>query len=240
MGSARQDVFYRTHMRLIEQIHTQEHKTNFQTRYIKYRAGRLKHQYWLWNRKRPNKIVDEYDADILKNCKPGSIAFFASAGYYLKEIWPSIDSIEMHPVVKEFCPDVILISSRDNLKAEVSARYDNLAVVNNRGDHWVDIAGIKQHLENYTQILNPGARVFYSFRDTQIQYNRLKVDSVEYFLSWAHSLTDIGLTLSWSDIDFKKKTKDGAGNYDAFENPDTTNGNLKFWFVYKGEPWIKI
>lgn len=227
-------------MRLVEQIFKHEHKEDFQTRYIKYRAGRLKHQYWLWNRKRFSKIVDEYDIAILKNCRPGSIAFFASAGYYLKEIWPHIDSIEMHPVVKEFCPDVILVNSRQNLQAEVPVMYDNFAVVNNRGDHWVDTTGLTQHLIDYTQILNPGARVFYSFRDTQIQYNRLKVNSVEYFLSWANSLKDIGLALVWSDIDFKKKTKDGAGNYDEFENPDTTNGNLKFWFVYKGESWTKI
>lgn len=224
-------------MRLVEQIYSSEHKENFQTRYIKYRAGRLKHQYWLWNRKRSNKVIDQYDAKILKNCKPGTIAFFASAGYYLKEIWPHIDSLETHPVVKEFCPNVILIKSRQKLLLDTPNKYDNFAVVNNRGDHWVNVDGLTQHLLAYTQILNPGARVFYSFRDTQIQYNRLKVDSVEYFMSWAKSLEKIGLTLAWSDIAFKKKVKDGAGNYDAFENPDTVNGNLKFWFVYKGQPW---
>jgi hypothetical protein len=224
-------------MRLIEQIHKDEHKTDFRTRYIKYRAGRLKHQYWLWNRKRINKVVDEYDAKILTNCKPGTTAFFASAGYYLKEIWPHIDSIEMHPVVKEFYHDVILTQTRDSLPLVVPYKYDNFAVVNNRGDHWVSISGLTKHLQDYTTVLNPGARVFYSFRDTQIQYNRLTVNSAEYFLAWANSLEDIGLTLVWSDIDFKKKIKDGAGNYDALENPDTTNGNLKFWFTYKGPPW---
>ena len=224
-------------MKLVEQIYQDEHKTDFRTRYIKYRAGRLKHQYWLWNRKRTNKVVDEYDVRILKNCKPGTIAFFSSSGYYLKEIWPQIDSIEMHPVVREFYSDVILISTRQELVAAVPNKYDNFAVVNNRGDHWVDIHGLKQHLWCYTQILNPGARLFYSFRDTQIHYNRLKVNSVEYFNTWATSLEDIGLTLVWSDTVFKKKVKDGNGNYDAFENPDTTNGNLKFWFVYKGTPW---
>lgn len=30
------------------------------------------------------------------------------------------------------------------------------------------------------------------------------------------------------------------GYYDQLENPDTTNGNLKFWFVYKGDPWQPI
>ena len=38
-------------------------------------------------------------------------------------------------------------------------------------------------------------------------------------------------------IDFRQKTPDGWGNYDVFENPDTSNGNLKFWFVYQGLPW---
>jgi hypothetical protein len=224
-------------MKLVEQIHNDEHKTDFKTRYIKYRAGRLKHQYWLWNRKRHNKVIDHYDAKILKNCQPGTIGFFSSAGYYLKDIWPDIDSIEMHPVVKEFYPEVILVESRHNLESKISVKYDNFAVVNNRGDHWVGLDGLKQQLLDYTKILNPGARLFYSFRDTQIQYNRLIVDSVEYFTSWAQSLDEFGLTLVWSDIVFQKKIKDGAGNYDAHENPDTTNGNIKFWFCFKGSAW---
>jgi len=36
--------------------------------------------------------------------------------------------------------------------------------------------------------------------------------------------------LLWHDIRFAKKQKDGAGNYDIMENPDTTNGNIKFIF----------
>ena len=54
------------------------------------------------------------------------------------------------------------------------------------------------------------------------------------------SLETIGLTLVWHDIQFAKKEKDPVGNYDGLENPDTTNGNLKFWFVYKGKPWVLI
>lgn len=227
-------------MKLVEQIYTDEHKTDFKTQYIKYRAGRLKHQYWLWNRKRSEKVVDQYDAAILKNCQSGTTAFFCSAGYYLKDLWPNIDSIEMHPVVSQFYKDVITVKGRRQLADSVQYKYDNFAVVNNRGDHWVSINGLTQHLINYTSVLNDNARVFYSFRDTQIHYNRLVVDSEKYFESWANSLTSIGLSLVWSDIAFPKKVKDGTGNYDAFENPDTTNGNLKFWFVYKGKPWTPI
>lgn len=224
-------------MKIVEQIYPDEHRTDFKTQYIKYRAGRLKHQYWLWNRKRSHKVVDEYDALILKNCQPGRIAFFCSGGYYLKDIWPDIDSIEMHAVVKSFCNDVIVVPDRADLAGSIETRYDNFAVVNNRGDHWVTVDGLKQHLVHYTAVLRPGARLFYSFRDTQIHYNRLTVDSVEYFVNWAQSLTDIGLEMVWSDVAFKKKVKDGAGHYDAMENPDTVNGNIKFWFVYQGQPW---
>jgi hypothetical protein len=225
-------------MKLVEKIYPQEHKTTFKTRYIKYRAGRLKHQYWLWNRKsKEKKLVDEYDALILKNCQPGKTAFFCSSGYYLKDIFGDIDSIEMHSVVKEFYPDVITVTNRDNLAEVVSYKFDNFAVVNNRGDHWVSTNGLTNHLINYCRILNPGARIFYSLRDTQIHYNRLVLDQEKYFLSWANGLKNIGLTLVWADIQFKKKEKDGNGNYDRLENPDTTNGNLKFWFVYKGESW---
>jgi len=224
-------------MRLVEQLHSTDHLTDFRTRYIKYRAGRLKHQYWLWNRKREMKIVDWYDAMILRNCQPGTTAFFASSGYYLRDIWPGIDSLEMHTVVKEFYPDVILIDNRKNLVSHISHMYDNFAVVNNRGDHWVNVDGLTQHLLSYCQALNPGARLFYSFRDTQIHYHRLRVDAEQYFLSWARSLVLHDLHLAWHDINFRKKYKDAQGHYDAWENPDTTNGNLKFWFVYKGKPW---
>lgn len=224
-------------MRLVEQIIKNEHKENFKTRYIKYRAGRLKHQYWLWNRKQDQKIIDEYDAKILRNCQPGRTAFFSSAGYYLKDIWPEIDSIEMYPVVQEFYPGVITVESRSQLAETVTGKYDNFAVVNNRADHWVSTQGLTQHLQNYSSILNPGARVFYSFRDTQIHYNRLRIQARQHFMDWALGLSDIGLDLVWSDLQFRLKTKDGQGNYDAFENPDTVNGNLKFWFVYQGQPW---
>ena len=45
------------------------------------------------------------------------------------------------------------------------------------------------------------------------------------------------MQLVWHNINFRKKQAQPDGSYDALENPDTTNGNLKFWFVYKGQPW---
>ena len=203
------------------------------TQYIRYRIGRLKHQYWLWNRKNPNlAYIDEYDFTIIKNCKPGITTFFGCAGYYLKDIYPDIEVIEQYPIVKKFYPNVHLCKDRSKLAEVIPFKCDNFAVNNNRADHWVTVDGLTNHLYNYSRIMNPGCRVFYSFRDTQIHVNRLNTDLEKHFLNWAKSLEEkIGFKLIWSDIQFPKKTVED----DYSENPDTTNGNLKFMFVYQYE-----
>ena len=54
----------------IEIITSDELKQDWKTQYLRYRTGRLKHQYWLTNRKNKNfALIDEYDYKILKNCK---------------------------------------------------------------------------------------------------------------------------------------------------------------------------
>lgn len=223
--------------KLIEFFDQQPVKDDWRTQYIRYRLGRLKHQYWLWNRKNSTQVlIDEYDYAILRNCQPGRTVFFASAGYYLKDIWPEIESVEMHPVVKTFYPDVHVCTQREQLK-HLPWRADNFAVVNNRADHWVTVDGLTEHLRHYCSVMNPGCRVFYSFRDTQIHVNRLTTDMADLFLTWAQKLESIGLQLVWHDIKFDPKMPDKNGYYDQKENPDTTNGNVKFWFVYKGIPW---
>jgi hypothetical protein len=216
-------------------------KTDWRTQYRRYRVGRLKHQYWLWNRKASQALVDQYDYKILKNCQPGHTVFFSSAGYYLKDLWPEITVIEQFEIVKTFYPDVIICNDRKNLKDLLPTNADNFAVVNNRSEMWTDVSGLSEHLANYTKIMNPGCRVFYSFRDTQMYVNRLTVNMHNHFLLWAQSLEKThNLKLVYHSIDFSKKEPDGNGNYNMLENPDTSNGNLKFWFVYKGVPWTLV
>ena len=227
-------------MNLIEHFSQCRIKTDWKTQYIRYRLGRLKHQYWLWNRKKNNEYyIDQYDYFILKNCQPGNTVFFASSGYYLKEIYPEIHVVEMHPVVKTFYPDVYICQDRTALSTVLPFKADNFAVVNNRGDIWTEIENITEHCRNYTQAMNPGCRFFYSFRDTQISgLNRLTTDMEQFFLDWAaHLEAKLGLKLVWHSIDFSKKQPDCNGHYGLSENPDTTNGNLKFAFVYQGQPW---
>ena len=232
----------RDHIKLIEFFDQSEIKGDWKTQYIRYRLGRLKHQYWLWNRRRSHDaLVDEYDYAILKNCQPGRTAFFASSGYYLKDIWPEIDVVEMHPVVQSFYPDVKICTDRSKLDQAI-APVDNFAVVNNRGDIWTEIDNVADHCWHYTKVMRPGCRFFYSFRDTQISgLHRLRTDMEEFFLSWAQDLERThDLKLVWHSIAFPKKEPKPDGDYDLQENPDTTNGNLKFWFVYKGQPWQVI
>ena len=228
--------------KLIESFDQAPIKTDWKTQYIRYRLGRLKHQYWLLNRKNPTQaVMDTYDYSILKNCQPGTTVFFASAGQYLKDIFPEIEVVEMHPVVKNFYPAVHICEDRSRL-TELPFTADNFAVVNNRGDIWTEIENISGHCKHYTKIMNPGCRFFYSFRDTQISgLNRLTIDMEKFFLQWAQNLERThDLKLVWHDINFNKKIPDTNGYYDQLENPDTTNGNLKFWFVYKGNPWNLI
>jgi len=225
--------------KIIEFFNQSEMHTDWKTQYIRYRLGRLKHQYWLWNRKRTQDVmVDEYDYFILKNCQPGTTAFFASSGYYLRDIWPDIVAIEMHPVVQSFYPEAHICTDRDQLPEVLPQGADNFAVVNNRGDIWTEIENVTGYVKQYIRAMNPGCRFFYSFRDTQIVgFNRLRVDMEKFFLDWALDLEQFGLKLVWHDIRFDRKLPDENGYYDMLENPDTTNGNLKYAFVYQGEPW---
>lgn len=227
--------------KIIEFFDQGNFRRDWKTQYIRYRIGRLKHQYWLWNRKNPHKaIIDTYDFSIIQNCQPGKTVFFGSAGHYIKDIFPEVETAELHPVVKTFYPATYIAPSRQELASVLPFRADNFAVVNNRNDLWTELENITQHCIDYTHSMNPGCRFFYSFRDTQIvNINRLTTDMEQLFYNWAHSLETIcGLTLVWHQIDFKKKIPDCDGLYSQLENPDTTNGNLKFWFVYKGDPWI--
>jgi hypothetical protein len=148
----------------------------------------------------------------------------------------------MAPVVKTFYPEVIICEHRRDLPNVLPDLADNFAVVNNRGDIWTEIENVTEHCRYYTRAMRPGCRFFYSFRETQIAgVNRLKTDMEKYFQDWAESLDrELGLKLVWSQIDFRRKTPDQTGCYDALENPDTTNGNLKFMFVYQGTPWQVI
>jgi hypothetical protein len=228
--------------KIIESFDQVELKNDWKTQYRRYRAGRLKHQYWLWNRKSPDTaLIDQYDHTILKNCQPGHTVFFGSAGYYLKDIFPEITVIEQFPIVKTFYPDVHICECRKNISKIAIAKADNFAMINNRAELWTNTNGLTDYLTSYTSIMNPGCRVFYSFRDTQMYVNRLTINMEDYFLQWAQELeSKLQLKLVWHDINFRKKIADQNGEYDQNENPDTTNGNLKFWFVYQGEPWAII
>jgi hypothetical protein len=213
-------------------------KTDWKTLYRRYRIGRLKHQYWLWNRKNKEKfLIDHYDHWILKNCQQGTTVFFDSSAYYLKDLFPEIIAAESHPVVKTFRPDVITVN-RNQLYKSIPAA-DNFAVVNNRGDQWFTPVEMLTNMSHYTKVMRPGCRFFYSFRDTQIpKFNRLTIDQEKFWLDWAQGLEQShNLKLVWHDIQFPKKYPDANGEYSTLENPDTTNGNLKFWFVYQGDPW---
>lgn len=219
-------------MKIIDDFDDASMRDDDKHNYIRYRLGRLKHQLWLENRKNKNKfVIDEYDHFIVRNLRPGNTCAFGSAGYYLDEVIEDLTVVEQWPIVKKFYPKCHIITDRSEIS--YLGKFDNFIVNNNRGDLWETAEGLTKHVMHYTNAMAVGCLFFYSFRDTQIHYNRLTLDHNDYFLSWAHGLTNMGLNLLWHDIKFAVKVKDGEGNYDGFENPDTTNGNIKFVFQFK-------
>ena len=203
--------------------------------YTRYRMGRLKHELWLKNRKNKNEIViDEYDKFIIDKLQEGKTCIFGSAGYYLEELIPNLTVIEQWPIVKTFYPKAQIINDRSEI-AKINGRiFDNFIVINNRGDIWCELSVVENHISKYVKAMKPGCLFFYSFRDTQIvDWNRLTIDHKIYFENFANYIEKTySLKLLWKDIKFVTKTKDGNDNYDIFENPDTTNGNIKFLFQY--------
>lgn len=203
--------------------------------YKRYRFGRLKHEFWLKSRKDKNYVyLDHYDNFIIKNLQKGSTCYFCSSGYYVEDLVQDLTVIEMWPVVKAFYPKCKIISHRQELTNHYCKLFDNFVVINNRGDHWVDINGMKKNLEYYSSTLKDAGLLFYSFRDTQIQgINRLKQDQEVLFKSMALDCKKFGLNLIWSSIEFSDKTFPNM-----LENPDTTNGNIKFIFQKKTDDYI--
>jgi len=201
--------------------------------YIRYRLGRLKHEFWLKNRKNKKKIyVEEYDWFILNNLKSGNTCMFGSAGYYLEELIENLTVVETWNVVKGFYPKAHIVKHRRELEKLFPEKFDNFVVNNNRGDHWT-VNAPTEHMIEYIKTMNDGALLFYSFRDTQTIFNRF-VNQYEHFLNWAKSLEKIcDLHLIWHDIKFAEKQKISDDiEFDIMENPDTSNGNLKFVFQY--------
>ena len=203
--------------------------------YRRYRMGRLKHQLWLYNRKRNEIILDTHDKFILDNLQEGKTCVFGSAGYYLEDFISNLVVVEQWPIVKKFYPKAQIVNDRSEIAKQNGPVFDNFVVVNNRGDIWCELSVVEKHIASYVKAMKPGCLFFYSFRDTQIVgWNRLKQDHKEYFYNFAIDIEKkYNLNLLWHDIKFAIKEKDGAGNYDIWENPDTTNGNIKYVFEYK-------
>ncbi len=216
-------------MRYIDHLYELDINPNWKTQYLRFRMGRLKHRYWLTNRKHQSKfLIDSYDNFIISKLKDGPTTIFGSAGYYLDEVIKDLHVVEMHPVVKTFYPTAIIVNNRNEIK-DLVPQSANFIVTNNRLDHWMPtVTELNYNIQCYVDCLQPGGLLFYSFRDTQmLPLNRLTTNIEQYYRDWATTLPR--LQLVWSDINFEKQEA-VDGIYPCRENPDTTNGNLKFIF----------
>ena len=193
------------------------------TAYLRYRTGKIKHELWLKSRKSQHTYITEYDDYILKKLQKGQTAIFGSAGYFLEDCVDNLTVIEQEKKKKKFYPKAVIVDSRDKIGNMFQDRFDNFIVTNNRSDLWTDADGLCKHITAYRESMKNNCLFFYSMRDTQFTpWNRLKINHYEMFIDLAKQIESLGFSCLESQMDFA----DGDGN----ENPDTTNGNIKYLF----------
>lgn len=211
-------------MKIVKHYKDLQRKTlDIKTDYLKYRVGKIKHELWLKSRKSDRVYITSYDDYILKNLQPGKTAIFGSAGYFLEDCIDDLTVIEANKIVKNFYPKAVIVEHRKEIGSLFPMTFDNFIVTNNRSDLWVDADGLCEHIKNYKESMANGCLFFYSMRDTQFTpWNRLKVNHYKMFIDLAKHIESLGFECLESQIDF--------ANGDGNENPDTTNGNIKYLF----------
>lgn len=193
------------------------------TAYLRYRVGKIKHELWLKSRKSNKVYLTLYDNYILGKLQPGATAIFGSAGYFLEDCVEDLTVIESQEIVKSFYPKAVIVKDRQEIGTLFPNKFNNFIVTNNRSDLWVDTNGLCSYIEQYKKSMQQDCLFFYSLRDTQFTpWNRLKINHYEMFVGVAKEIEKLGFKCLESQMDFA----DGDGN----ENPDTTNGNIKYLF----------
>jgi hypothetical protein len=201
----------------------QKKTTDLKSSYIGYRTGKIKHELWLKSRKSNQTYITQYDEYILENLQAGNTGIFGSAGYFLEDCIDNLEVIEENDIVKTFYPKATIVKTRDQIGNLFPDHFDNFIVTNNRSDLWVDERGLCKHINEYKKAMKNGCLFFYSMRDTQFTpWNRLKFNHYEIFIALAKSIEQLGFECLESQMDF--------ANGDGNENPDTTNGNIKYLF----------
>ena len=198
-------------------------KNNDKIDYLKYRTGKIKHELWLKSRKSDSVYITSYDQCILDNLQEGSTGIFGSAGYFLEDCVEDLTVMEKEPIVKKFYPKAIIVKEREDIGRLYPKHFNNFIVTNNRSDMWCDSKGLIKHIKNYQQAMAPDCLFIYSIRDTQFTpWNRLKINHYKMFVDLAKQIEQIGFKCQQTQIDF--------ANGDGNENPDTTNGNIRYIF----------
>jgi len=211
-------------MKIVKHYSQLEKKSlDSKTEYLQYRTGRVKHELWLKSRKSDCVYITPHDDYILEHMQPGTTAIFGSAGYHLEDCIDNLTVIEQKQIVKEFYPNAVIVKHRKEIGELFPKYFDNFIVTNNRSDLWTDAQGLCKHIREYKKAMRKDCLFFYSLRDTQLtSWNRLKENHYNVFIDLAKEIEKIGFECLESQMEF--------ANGDGNENPDTTNGNIKYFF----------
>jgi len=224
MGNTRSKIPYKKEMKIVKHYKDLQMNTlDAKAQYLKYRANKLKHSLWLKSRKSENVYLTPYDNYVLENLQPGKTAIFDSAGYFLEDCVDDLTVIERQKIVKNFYPNAIILKNRREIGSLFPKKFNNFIVTNHRD--WKNADGLCEQILDYKKSMAHGCLFFYSLRDTMFTvppFNRLKINHYEIFVDLAKKIEKLGFRCCESQMEF--------ANGDGNENPDTTNGNIKYLF----------
>lgn len=211
-------------MEIVEHsINSQNYQTRRLIKYKMWKQSLYKWDEYIANRHRQNKIIDPWSQFCLDNVS-GTVAVYNSGGMFFKDFLSDITVIEHDP-----CPIEITEMEYVNENfTRFDGSFDTLIMINPIALkyhksiwHFLTVpgasrAGYKGNLLNW---LKPGGRIFLSFSDWHMFYDRLKFGLGEFLAQQIEELESNGINCTIHDL--------------GPSTTDVINGNVKLQLIYK-------
>jgi hypothetical protein len=196
-------------------------KASIVTRYKMWKQNLHKWDQYIKNKNTLNKSIDQWSLTILREIT-GHCLVYNSGGLFFKDFDTAITVLE-----QKKCP--VLVSGMlyaDEMDVEVfNNSIDDLVLVNPISlkyhsciTTFLTVPGISRagYKPNLLAWVKKNGKIFLSFSDYHMSYNRLKFIKEEFILKELGKLESVGLECIYKDI--------------QSSNTDLVNGNIKLIF----------
>lgn len=190
-------------------------------RYKMWKQSLHKWDEYVYNRRNDDKKVDAWSHRCLSQIK-GNSAAYNCGGLYFKYFHDTITVIEQ-------CPCPINVTGMEYVNQQWSRfdkQFDTLIMINPitlkyHSSIWdyftkpgVSRAGYKGNLLNW---IKPGGKIFLSFSDWHMYYDRLRFSVIDFIDSQIEKLANNRIECVYKDV--------------GHSHTDTTNGNIKLELI---------